>query len=245
MRFSKLLLILFLLLPLRLQAAETQSRSGLLSLTLGESLRMALRKNFSIAVERFEPLIAREQVQRNLGRFDPVFESSYRRNENTARGDLLDGQRVSRNSVLQSDEWSTGLSGETPWGLSYDLGLSTRRDFGSDRPGDEFMSEAGLSLRQPLLRDFGTDANLAQVRIARNNVLVSEWQLRQRIIDILTTTVFVYNELQLAHENLGVAERTRGLARQLLLDNTKRAEIGVMSPIDITSARAEMAASEE
>jgi outer membrane protein TolC len=102
-----------------------------------------------------------------------------------------------------------------------------------------------LSLRQPLLRGFGPAANMAQVRIARNNVLFSEWQLRARITDIITTTNFVYNELQLAHENLRVAERSRDLALQLLHDNMKRAEIGVMSPLDITTARAEAASRKE
>ncbi len=87
--------------------------------------------------------------------------------------------------------------------------------------------------------------NLAQVRIARNAVKVSEWQLRKNIIDVMTKTNFVYNELQFSIENLRVAERSRGLARQLLKDNQARVEIGVKSPLDVTEARAEVAAREE
>ena len=76
-------------------------------------------------------------------------------------------------------------------------------------------------------------------------MLVSEWSLQQRAIDILTETVRVYNELHQAHENLRVAERSRALAQQTLDDNIKRADIGVMSPLNITTARAEVAAREE
>jgi outer membrane protein len=46
-------------------------------------------------------------------------------------------------------------------------------------------------------------------------------------------------------ENVEVARRSRDLAGQLLRDNMRRAEIGVMSPLDITTARAEVAAREE
>ena len=47
------------------------------------------------------------------------------------------------------------------------------------------------------------------MRLARNNVLVSEWQLRQRAIDVMTQTVFSFNELHLAHENFELAKRSR------------------------------------
>ncbi|HEX8312585.1 MAG TPA: TolC family protein [Chthoniobacteraceae bacterium] len=215
----------------------------MLHLSLESAIRMALAKNFSIQVERFGPQIAREQITSELGRFDPTFDISATRNENTRRDPLLG--EASR-TISRNDELSTGFSGLTPWGLSYDAGLGSRNNTGSfSRFDDQFSSTGSLSLRQPLLRGFGTDVNLAQVRIARTNALVSEWQLRQRIIDIVTQTNFVFNELHLAHENLAVAERSRALARQLLVDNQRRAEIGVMSPLNVTTARAEAAAREE
>jgi hypothetical protein len=237
------LLLPFLLVPCLVLAGETVTRPGVLHLTLESAIRMALAKNFTIQVERFGPQIAREQITTELGRFDPTFDISATRNENTRRDPLL-GNSV--RTISRNDELSTGFSGLTPWGLSYDAGLGSRNNTGSlSRFDDQFTSTGSLSLRQPLLRGFGTDVNLAQVRIARTNALVSEWQLRQRIVDIVTQTNFVFNELHLAHENLAVAERSRALARQLLTDNQRRAEIGVMSPLNVTTARAEAAAREE
>ena len=117
----------------------------------------------------------------------------------------------------------------TPLGTTYDLSLGTRLSSGTSNDFDEdFTSEATISLRQPLLRDAGPNANLAQVRIARNNLLVSEWQLRQRVIDVITETVFTFNELHLAHENLALALRSRALAEQTQKDNIRRVEIGTM-----------------
>jgi len=227
-------------------AGEPVSRPGTLHLTLESAVRMALAKNFSIEVQRFDPEIARAGVTRELGRFDPVFDLSATRTETTQRDLFTAGVHQPFNGVSRTDRLSTGLGGLTPWGLRYDAALGIRNNTGTFNRFDEvFTSNASIGLVQPLLRGFGTATNLAPLRIARNNVLVSEWELRKRIIDTVTTTNFVYNELHLAHENLIVAERSRDLAKQLLADNTRRAEIGVMSPLNITTARAEAAARQE
>ena len=241
-------LLLLALLPLTALAGEntTVLRPELLLLNGESAIQAALSKNFSIEVQRYEPRIAKERVTSALGRFDPVFDLSVQRDETAQRSAFDTGMRLPVRRVTRLDDFSAGLSGATPTGLGYDLGLGSRNDLGIfNQFDDTIATTASLSLRQPLLRGAGTAANMAEVRIARNNVLVSEWALKNRIIDIITTTTFVYNDLHLAHENLRVAERSRGLARQLFNDNEARVKIGVMSPLDVTQARAEVAAREE
>jgi outer membrane protein len=96
-----------------------------------------------------------------------------------------------------------------------------------------------------LLRGFGTNVVMAPIRVARAGVALSEWELRERVMDVVARTALVYNDLIFSIENLKVEERSLALANQLLRDNQKRAEIGVMSPLDITEARAAAAAREE
>ena len=245
-RLRVALLVAATLLPIAMHAGEPVSRPGVLHLSLDDAIRMALAKNFSIEVTRFSPKIARERVTSAVGRFDPNFNMRWDSSEDTRRDFFFGGRHVSGTSILQGDNASSGISGLTPWGLTYDAGLATRLRSGTSNDfNDDFTSEFGVTLTQPLLRGAGPAANLTQVRLARNNVLASEWQLRQRAIDVLTQTVLIYNELHLAHENLEVAERSRALARQTLNDNIKRADIGVMSPLNITTARAEVASREE
>lgn len=237
---------LLLILPLAALGGEPISRPGILHLSLGSAMRMALAKNFTLQVQRFEPQIAREIIRSEWGAFDPVFDASAFRRENSQSDLFSGGRHLPFNQIGRSDSLSTGLSGRTPWGTAYDFSIGTiNNSDNGDRFGDDFTSTAGFSLTQPLLRGFGPDANLAQIRIARTNLQSSEWALRSRIIDTLTTVNFVYNELHFAHQNLRAAERSRDLARQLLADNTKRAEVGVMSPLNITTARAEAAARQE
>ena len=243
-----LALTLLAALPLPLSAGENAEvlRPATLRLTAESAIQAALSKNFSIEVQRYEPRIAKEQVTSALGRFDPVFDLTARREETSQRSAFDTGVRLPVRRVNRLDNFSAGLSGATSIGLTYDLGLGARNGLGIfNEFTDDIATTASLTLTQPLLRGAGTAANLAQVRIARNNVLVSEWALKSRIIDIITTTTFVYNELHLAHENLRVAGRSRELARQLFSDNEARVKIGVMSPLDVTEARAEVAAREE
>ncbi len=233
------------------------SRPGVLHLTLESAVQMALAKNFAIQVEQFAPRVAREQVTSELGRFDPAFQLSIAREKNVRRdvfgrsidpdtGDVSGGFRLRDSNTNTVDRLSAGLAGTTAIGTRYDLGFDSNTASGtSNRFNDDVSSSTGLSLTQPLLRGFGTDVNLAQVRIARNNVQVSEWQYRDQIINTVTELEYVYNDLHTAHQNLLAAERSRALAQQLVENNTRRATIGVMTPLDVTTARAEVAAREE
>ncbi len=260
-------LVLLLALTVTAAAAEKKAaRPTTLHLTLHKAIELALAKNFTLEVQRFEPQIARERVTQELGRFDPVFDLNAERGEDVLRDIFRPRARFgltpatsaeitantfsgiahfTANDVTQTSRLSTGLGGTSAWGMEYDLRLTTRNVDPLDGFNERTTTDASLGIVQPLLQGFGPDANLAQLRIARNNVLVSEWQLRQRIIDVITDTVSTYNDLQLSIENLEVATGFRDLALQLVNDNTKRVDIGVMSPLNITTARAEAAAREE
>lgn len=227
---------------------------------------MALGRNFSLEVQRFNPQISRERVTQELGTFDPNFhitadlgEETTRdaftlraRNDNRSATDaevkanvFSSLEHFATGSVKQSSSLTTGVDGLTSWGLQYNVGIEANHGDPLNGLGERFTAGPSFKLVQPLLQGFGADANLSQLRIARNNVLVSEWQLRQRIIDVVTNTISAYNELQFSIQALAVARGFRDLAQQLVNDNTKRVEIGVMSPLNITTARAEAASREE
>jgi outer membrane protein TolC len=243
-RFASLLLCLVL--PLASFAASEPAKPRVLELTLATAIEKALAKNFAIQVARFQPKIAAQDVRGSLGRFDPRLTAGIERSENTRRELFANDLRISANLINTVDRLSTGLRGTTPLGTDYGLTFRSVSTTGTSNAfREDYESEVALALTQPLLRDAGPAVNLAQVRIARNNVRVSEWQLRKRIIDIITQTAFVYNELQLSMENRAVAIRSRDLARQLASDNQQRVEVGTMIPLDVIEAQAQVAAREE
>lgn len=230
-------------------AAEPRGR--VLDVTLDEAVGLALKKNFTIQSSRMEPKSAKEQVTQAKGRFDPVFDFGFTRGEGTTRDQFRrdatgKGGHFEFNSVSQNTTWSTGVNGVTAWGLGYDVGASTRSSSGTSNSFfEDVSSEVSFSLRQPLLRGAGKDVNLAGIRVARNKVSVSEWSVKQSVMQVITDVIETYNDLHFAHENLEVARRNRGLANKLLQDNIKFFEAGAMTPLDVTTARAEVASREE
>ena len=236
-------------------AAVSSRGADVLKLTLQDAIRMALGKNFQIRAERFTPKIARARQLSASGKFDPVLGISATYDENNQELRTLNNELVTpvgpggetpdlfaRTTGLEVDSSITGIS---PWGMTYDVGGSVTKNTDARISNDRYNSFFGISLTQPILRNFGTDVNLAELRIARADRAISEWTLREKIIRVVTDTVNMYCDLFVAKENLGVEERSRDLAAQLLADNLKRAEIGVMSPLDVMQARADLASREE
>ena len=246
--------LLFVLLASLVPAGAAET----LDLTLQKAVQMALARNFRIKVEEFSPKIAKARQKSASGAFDPIVELSYTYDQRqtelrTLNTDLdaptvVPGQPTPDLFARQDGhEIDTSITGLLPWGMTYDIGPSLTIDNSNQRdPGyTRYDSFFGVSFVQPLLKNFGTDTNLADVRIARANLAISQWQLRQQVIDVVTETIITYAELYFALENLDVERRSRDLAAQLVADNTKRVEIGVMAPLDITQARADLAAREE
>jgi len=236
---------------------EKQEKDNLsLDLNLHEAVRRALALNFQIKMEEFSPKIAKAKQLKESGKFDPTLSVSYTYDYNnqelrTLTSDLLEPTPVPGEPLPELYAWNSGaetdssITGILPWGMTYDLGASVTTDTDSRKEATKYTSFTGLNIVQPLLKNFGTDVNLSGIRIARTNAAISQWQLRQKVIDVVTETVVAYNDLYLAKKNLEVETRSRSLAAQLLEDNRKRAEIGVMAPLDVLQAQADLAGREE
>ncbi len=226
-----------------------------LDLTYSKAIQMALAKNFEIQIEAFNPKIAKARTLSEEGVFDPTLELGYSYEENrrdlTSLDPTFDSAAPGRSGAARfaresGTEARASIGGVTPLGTRYEIGGDLNRDTDTRSAIDQrYQTFIGGSITQPLLRGFGTDVNLAQIRIARADQAISAWELRQRLIDVVTDTALIYNDLFFAIQNLAVQIRSRDLAAQLLSDNEKRAEIGVMSPLDVVQAQADVAQREE
>lgn len=253
-----LALISLVCLPGISTAAADPPPSPVIRLDLPRAIEMALANNFQIQARQVEPQIARARQRAASGKFDPSLEISYTRDQNRQELRTLDTDLQAPSpspanpnpdlfALSTSNVTGGSITGSVPWGLTYDLGVSVTWDTSSRRSTDftRYDTFLGVGLTQPLLRNFGTDANLAELRIARADRALSGWRLRGEAAEIITRTIRIYSELCFALENLAVETRSRDLAARLVSDNMKRAEIGVMAPLDVLQARADLAARQE
>jgi outer membrane protein len=211
-------------------------------LTLDEAIRLALQKNPRVQVSAFSPQIARANVSAEFGHFEPsiTFRRTYSENNLPVSSSPLVIQ------LTKEDDYALSFGGLTPWGLTYSLGATATNQRGTfNQFSDSFVTFGGLMVTQPLLRGGGFGANLANLRVAKANRGISDWDHRQTVIDTVTSVIFAYNNVLLARENLRIAQLSRNLAAQLLDENEKKFKVGSISDADVTQARARVAGREE
>jgi len=218
-----------------------------IKLGLDEAIRLALEKSFMVKVDAFNPLIARANLTTAWGSYDPKLTGSYQRSRNEAPelADPLTGLRPSA-AITKTDNASLALEGALPLGTTYQIGANTtnyRGTFNSN--ADTYNTYGGITLTQPLLRDFGLNPGLYQIRIARTNLAISEWEYRASITNLITQVIYSYSDLHLAQANLKSAIRSRDMAVQLYNENEGRRQRGAMSEYEVLSARARVANRED
>jgi len=217
------------------------SAPGVMALSMKDSIALALKGNLDIAIQGFTPQIREQDLLTEKSVFDPSAFLEALRSDNRlpATLNLLTGQRV------LSDLWdfNTGLRQKLPTGGTYELRFNNEflRVPGSGS-GDGFISKLALTISQPLLRNFGFEANETGIRIASNNQSISREQLRLKVSDVTTQVQNAYVELVFAKENLAVQQRSLRLARDLMTLNQARVRAGVAAPVEVTQAEAQEAA---
>jgi outer membrane protein TolC len=100
-----------------------------------------------------------------------------------------------------------------------------------------------LQLSQPLLKDFWIDATRLVIFINKKELEKSEADFRDQIMTTVTSVENAYFALIGLEENVKVQQKALELAERTLAENTKRVEVGAMSPLDQKQAESQVATS--
>jgi outer membrane protein TolC len=153
-----------------------------------------------------------------------------------------------RNFSSQDFSMNWQLGGLTPLGTQYAFTLNQlqeRNDLNNQLPPSLFYPEittfAGLTITQPLLKNFGPAANMAGVRIARIQKRIGWYEWETQLIRSLSEALYRYFDLAYAHENLMVRADAVRAAQLLEQQNIRRVEEGRMRPSDVWEAQSSLA----
>ena len=142
---------------------------------------------------------------------------------------------------------SLDVQGKLALGTTYKIGVEV--DHLSDTvlginqqflPSDAFF--AGLTIDQPLLQGFGFDANLVSVRIGRRNRKVGYNNWRQRVIQSVSLVMAAYFDMNYAQELMRLRQESMDADRALADANSRRVDVGLMTPIDVRQAQVDVSA---
>ena len=82
--------------------------------------------------------------------------------------------------------------------------------------------------------------NGRNIRVARNNVKVSDLQFKQQVITTVTAVLNLYWDLVTFNQDLQARKDELATAQALFEDNKKQVQIGTLAPIEVTRAEAQV-----
>jgi outer membrane protein len=215
-------------------------------ISLQDAMLQSIEKNIDVAISRLGPGIAEGGLLVARGPFDPTFgvEGGY---GETSQPRL--SSQIAADGISDVGQYNT--TGQADYTLKTAPGTQVRLLSNASNQedtfngfSDEFSSFAGAEITQPLLRNFGSDTNLAEVRIARKELDRSKLDFYNSVETIVQDVGFSYYDLLFALADVDAQTKSLELAEQTLADNEARVQLGVMTPLDISQARTEVAGRE-
>lgn len=138
-----------------------------------------------------------------------------------------------------------GLNQKLESGMTLELGTTTRvldntlnRSLPPALFNPEWETFTGLTVTQPLMRDWGRAANTAEIRIAQANAKVADLEWQSRTAQVVAEVMKRYYDVVFTLENMKVQRESIALAQKLLDDTKARGAEGVAAGNDVRVAEA-------
>lgn len=236
--------ILAYLLTLSYGFAQTNSTSDSLSLTIPEAVLMALEQNRAMAVARLSPQIQRTFEQTQRASFDPVLSGGVSR-ENSEEQNLNQSGSAVTTSETRTVTGDVALDQQLPTGTHITLDGNTEIDKSTDNDMELAGTRAGLTVSQSLLKGFGTSANLADLRQARLDTAISEYEFSAFTMMLVAQVEKGCWDYELARAQVDIVHESMRLAEQQLDETLERIRIGKLAAVERAAAEAEVASRRE
>lgn len=223
-------------------------------ISLPEVVRETLANNLSIRVTRLDRGIAEDEINVQLGIYDPLLAARVYRVRTDEQSPQIPASfgsfSFSDVSHTNRDAGEIGVSQLTPLGSIFSIQYENANTnvFDSSRASvihPYYQQRVTFGVVQPLLKNFGPSVTNAGIRIARHQREVSRHGILAQIDAQVAAAMQTYWDLVFAVENLSVQQLYLKQAEDLLRINTVKFNTGVLSQTDVLQAKAQVAAREE
>jgi outer membrane protein len=233
--------------------ADSLIRAGNLYLSLSDAIALALENNIDVEVSRYAyplsdaALLSAKATNGSGVSYDPALTS----NINWARNANINTNSVTAGgtsvNVADIATRNFGLQQGFVTGGTATLGFNNNSQTTNNTNAiflPSYLSGLNLQVNQPLLQGFGIAYNTRNLRVAKNNIRLTDFQFEQQLDTTLNTVISTYWNLVSAALAVDVAQQSLDLSNKLLDDNKKQLEIGTMAPLDVLQAQQQVATSE-
>jgi outer membrane protein TolC len=206
-----------------------------------ELIRIALTNNLSILISQIQPQMDQFSLDGLYGAYEPSLTLDALHTYNSTPGGVypqLDFHYPP--STTQNNAYTPGLTGATPWGLSYNFAGPLSEQNVSRQP-DQYNASPSVSLTQPLLKNFWIDNNRYQISLAKTTLKIDQLALRLQIMTIVNNVKAAYYTLISDRELVGVEEIAVKLAEETMHEDEQRVRAGALAPLDEKQAESQAA----
>ncbi len=234
------------LMDIPISPIEQAEKDGtVLHMSLKEITKLALQNNLDIAISDTNEEIYQQRIIQAHGPYDPSItltlgaRSTTQPNTNQTN---ISSQGSSNNTKL--DTWNFQFTKNLPTGGGIVASLNSNRSdtnqtFALFSP--QYNTTSSFQLTQPLLRNRSMDQTRGTIRIANLDLKINDSQFRQSITSTIATIQGVYWDLVSAIRNYNIQRDSVKLAQITVEQNREKVRIGVLAPIEITVAQADVA----
>lgn len=229
--------------PVTAETDRDLSNPRALHLSLDDTIKTAMQQNLGVQLQRFDYAEAGQGLRSTYGIFDWLATSTFQQSSTQS-------PTISRfqPSATRSTVGNFGVSQLIPTGGIYSIDWTNSRvsttGFGTI-VSPAYRSGLGLSLTQPLMRNFGVDVTRRGITVARNTLGISRELFRTVLMDAASSVEQAYLDLIYARQYVDVVKEAVFLARDQARITQIRIDVGASAPLDILQPRVQIATTEE
>jgi outer membrane protein TolC len=215
-------------------------------LELSEALRLAVRQNLGVALERKEVQAAAHAVDVARGAFEPTVAADYRHAD--AESPPATSQEGDPGEIFKQvdDHWRVAIGQRFPTGTQLELDFGNARarsSLGTAVEPLNYRSTLSVTLTQPLLRGFSPDLAIPRAEVLRARI-ASERERRQLAIAIaalVEQAEGAYWGVLQALFRYDLARRSHRAATEQLALTQRQIDSGLLPPSDLIGAESTVA----
>lgn len=220
---------------------QTITNTTVRPMSLMDCIQEALVHNLDLQIQRYQPQIDVYNLRGAYGGYDPTLNVSGTHNYDVTPGGF---NPYSTNPIparaTSSDSFKSDIGSTLPWGLQYDFAGNVSQDRSLDNP-DSSSGSIGVTLKQPLLKDFWIDTTRLNIRLAKNTLKSDEQGVREHAINDVTSVANAYYELIYAFENVQVQQEALDLSQTQLDQDQERVQFGSLAPLSVQQDQSQAA----
>src|SRR5262245_9526715 len=228
------------------QANSRLFQSTTVAVTLSDVLQLMMSNNLNISVNRLPPQITQFLIDTYFRPFDPTIHISANGQHSTT---VSTSQLNGATSLVQlTQSYDVGIGQTFMTGTSYGVDFimnrsSTNNAFALFNPN--WVGQVRYSITQHLLQNWGRLPADHLIRVAQNTHKISASQFDQQMMDLVVQAQNAYWDYVFSIEDIKVKKQSVDLAQKTLDNSRQEVEVGVLAPLDVVRAAAQVATTQD